>query len=202
MFFVRWIPTFLAFPLAGVLAMLIVGPNRNPLTALAVGAIVGGIVGGAQWLALGRLVDWRWAVGTLVAVAVASPISMFAVGSPVTTLAAVLTGLFTGIAAGAAQAPVLRRGWRVGLIWTATVGISWSAAWAITSVVIIDLDRGHAVFGSSGALVATIVTGVVLRFILAPRLRRVPTDPSDASPVMDAAASIIAATNAATRKER
>ncbi|GAA1992115.1 hypothetical protein [Microbacterium pumilum] len=202
MFFLRWIPTFLAFPLAGLLATLVAGPSRSPLTALAVGAIVGAVVGGAQWLALGRLVDWRWAVGTLGAVAVSSAISMFVVGPPVTTVAGMVTGLITGVAVGAAQAPVLRRGWRIGLVWTATVGVSWAAAWGITSVVIVDLDRGHAVFGSSGALVATIVTGVVLRLILAPRLRRVPRDPSETTPAMDAAASVIAATTATTRKDR
>ena len=52
--------------------MVIVGPNRIPLTALAVGAIVGAIVGAAQWLALGRTVGWRWGVGTLGAVALGS----------------------------------------------------------------------------------------------------------------------------------
>jgi len=204
MFFVRWIPTFLAFPLAGWLAMLLVGPNRSPLTALAVGAIVGAILGAAQWLALGRLVDWRWAAGTLVAVAVGSVVSMLAVGSPVTPVAALVTGLITGTLLGAAQGLVLRRvirgRLRVVFVWTATVGASWAVAWLITSMVIVDLDRGHGVFGSSGAIVATIATGVVLRLILGRRVRREPTDP-DQAPVMGAAASIIAATNATTRKD-
>jgi hypothetical protein len=201
MFFLRWIPTFLAFPLAGLLAMTVVGPNRNALTALAVGAIAGGIVGGAQWLALGRLVDWRWAVLTLAAVAAGSVVSMLVVGPPVTSIAALVTGLITGSAAGGAQGPLLHRGARIALAWAATVGLSWGAAWLVTSMVIVDLDRGHAVFGSSGALIATVVTGIVLRVMLASRLRRAPSGPSETTPPMDAAASVIAATNASTRKE-
>jgi MFS family permease len=178
MFFVRWIPTFLAFPLAGLLAMFIVGPNQNPLTALAVGAIAGAVIGAAQWLALGRLTDWRWAVGTLVAVIVGSTLSMLVVGPAVTPLAATITGLITGIAVGAAQGVVLRRTLRdrlrVVLIWTATVGASWAVAWLITSFVIVDLNRGHAVFGSSGAIIATVATGIVLRLLLGARARRAP----------------------------
>jgi hypothetical protein len=203
MFFLRWIPTFLAFPLAGWLAMLVVGPNRSPLTALAVGAIAGAVVGAAQWLALGRLVDWRWAVGTVAAVAGGSLISMVAVGSPVTPAAATVTGLITGTVVGVVQGLVLRSSLRgrarIVLIWTATVGTSWAAAWLITSTVIVDLERGHAVFGASGAIVATVVTGIVLRLILGRRVRRGPADP-DKAPAMGAAAGVIAATNAATRK--
>ncbi|GAA1959347.1 hypothetical protein [Agromyces allii] len=176
----RWIPTFLAFPLGGLLAMLVVGPVSDPLTAIAAGAIAGAVLGAAQWLALGRAVDWRWLVATSVAFGVGSAAAVALFGPPVTPVAAALTGLVTGLVVGAAQAAVVgaRRGGdagvragrlRVGLVWAAVVALAWAAAWIITSFVIIDLDRGHVVFGSSGAVVATVVTGLVLRRILGPR---------------------------------
>ncbi len=149
------------------------------------------------------MAGWRWAVGTLGAVAVGSVISMLVVASPVTPIAALVTGVITGALLGAVQAVVLRRALRaklrIVLIWTATVALSWAGAWVVTSLVIVDLDRSHAVFGASGALVATVVTGVVLRILLGDRARRAPRDP-DTTPAMGAAASIIAATNSATRK--
>ena len=51
----RWLPTFLAFPLGGFLSLLIFGSSASPLTALGGGVIVGAAIGGAQWLALGRV---------------------------------------------------------------------------------------------------------------------------------------------------
>ncbi|WP_395245264.1 hypothetical protein ACGGZK_05520 [Agromyces sp. MMS24-K17] len=168
----RWIPTFLAFPLGGLLAGLAVGSVADPLMALAAGAIVGAVVGGAQWLALGRAVDWRWPVATTLGVAGGSAVSVALIGPPVTTVAAALTGLVAGLAVGAAQALALGRGIRTGMLWAVAVSLAWAAAWTVTSLVIVDLDRGHAVFGASGAIVATLATGLVLRRILGPRAAR------------------------------
>ena len=36
----------------------------------------------------------------------------------------------------------------------------WALAWLTTSAVIVDIDRGYAVFGSSGAAVVTVLTGL------------------------------------------
>ena len=202
----RWLPTFLAFPLAGLIAMLTVGSSTGPLTALAAGAIVGAIVGGAQWLALGRATNWRWGAGTLGAVAIGSMISMSVVGAPVTPLAASITGLITGTLVGLAQGFVLvrrgRRRLRRLLLWVATVAVSWTAGWFLTSAVIVDLDRGHAVFGSSGALLVTVVTGVVLRLVLGPRVRPTPGGRDlEHDKTMDAAASVISGLTAKPGKD-
>ncbi|KQM80915.1 hypothetical protein [Agromyces sp. Leaf222] len=180
----RWIPTFLAFPLGGLLAMLTVGSVADPLTGLAAGAIAGAVVGGAQWLALGRADDWRWLVATVVGLAGGAAVSVALFGPPVTPAAAALTGLVTGVLVGGAQAVALGARLRVGALWAATVAAAWAAAWTITALVIVDLDRGHVVFGSSGALVATILTGLVLRRILGPRNARRAARPS---PVVDVA---------------
>lgn len=168
----RWIPTLLAFPLGGLVSMLLLGGVDDPLTAVVSGAIVGAAVGGAQWLALGRLVGRRWLALTVGAVAIGGLAAFLVVGAPVTTTAAVVTGLVTGLSVGVAQGIALGRGPGVAVIWSAVVALSWGLGWLITSFVIVDLDRGHAVFGSSGAAVVTILTGIALRAIVGPRRDR------------------------------
>ena len=62
---------------------------------------------------------------------------------------------------------------------------SWTLGWIMTSFVIVDLDRGHFVFGSSGAVVATVITGVVLRAILGRRVRLAGASAEDVAPVAE-----------------
>ena len=51
MTFKRWLPTFLAFPLGGLLAIETVGSLDGPLAAAAGGLLAGAVIGGGQWLA-------------------------------------------------------------------------------------------------------------------------------------------------------
>ena len=61
---------------------------------------------------------------------------------------------------GAAQSALLPR---AAALWTAVTAGGWALAWLVTSQVIVDIERGHAVFGSSGAVVVTVLTGLTLR---------------------------------------
>ncbi|SFS07792.1 hypothetical protein SAMN04487846_2286 [Microbacterium sp. cf046] len=187
MSFLRWIPTFLAFPLSGLAAMLLFGSVGSPLVAAAGGLLTGAVIGGAQWLALGRAVNWLWLVGSSAAVSVGMSLSVAVAGAPTTPAAAITAGAITGLLLGGVQGVLLRRGLPVAALWTALVGLSWTLGWIITSFVIVDIDRGHIVFGASGALVATVITGVALRLILGPRTRRVADHPAADSAVTDAA---------------
>lgn len=152
MTFKRWIPTFLAFPLGGLIAINTVGSVDSPLTAMAGGLVAGTVIGAAQALALRT--RRRWIPLTAIAMAAGGALAQ-ALGVDVVT-----TGLLTGAAIGAAQATELRRG---RLEWVAASAVAWSLGWLITSEVIVDLERGYVVFGSSGALAATLLTGVALR---------------------------------------
>lgn len=168
----RWLPTFLAYPLGGLIAMLLLGSAMTPWAAVLGGTIVGAVVGAAQWLALRPAVGPRWIIATVIAVPVGAITAALVVGPPVTAPAAALTGAIIGAAAGIAQAFALPASIWPRVAWAATVAVSWTAGWLITSAVIVDLDRGHFIFGSSGAAVVTIVTGVVLRSILGARPRK------------------------------
>jgi hypothetical protein len=160
----RWLPTFLAFPLGGLLAIEIVGGLDSPLAGAAGGAITGAVLGLAQWLALrpygvGR--DWIAVTTAATAVGMATAAAVTGAGTQVLDL--VVMGAVAGAAVGAAQSPLLTDSSQAAAAWTVVTATAWAVGWLITSQVIVDLDRGHHVFGSSGAIVATLLTGLALR---------------------------------------
>src|SRR3954447_19723960 len=68
MTFKRWLPTFLAFPLGGLLTIETVGSLHGPLSAAAGGLLAGAVIGTGQWLALRtRGIGPRWIAHTAVA---------------------------------------------------------------------------------------------------------------------------------------
>jgi hypothetical protein len=164
-FLKRWLPTFLGFPVGGFFAILAIGSLDTPAVAAAGGLIAGTVIGGAQWLALRpRGIGWRWIALTAAAMAAGSSVSVAVTGAGTERADVLLAGLLTGAAVGAAQSSLLPRG---AALWTAISAVAWSLAWLTTSFVIVDIERGYAVFGSSGALVATILTGLALTRLLA-----------------------------------
>jgi hypothetical protein len=179
----RWLPTFLAFPLGGFLSLLVFGSSASLLTALGGGVIVGAAIGGAQWLALGRVAGWRWFAATTIAVAVGNTVAWLVIGPPTTLPAAAMTGLLVGSLLGIAQALALTVRPLARVTWAVTAAVSWTLGWTITALVIVDLDRGHFIFGSSGAIVATVITGVVLRVLLGRRVRPEPESASVSAPI-------------------
>ena len=160
--FKRWLPTFLAFPIGGYLAYGTIGSVDGPASAAAAGLIAGAVIGAGQWLALrGEGIDARWAAVTAAAMTAGVTVATLITGAGTETADLVLTGAVAGTAVGAAQAALLGSG---RLAWTAVTGGSWALAWIISSAVLAqNADQGFVIFGSSGALVATILTGLALR---------------------------------------
>lgn len=169
MSFLRWTPSFLGFPLGGWLALQLVGSANSPLTAAVAGAIAGTLIGAAQWLALRPAVSWHLIAASTLGMGAGSALAATATGSATTVGALAMTGLIAGAAVGLGQGLALRRGWQVTALWTVTVGASWALGWTVTANVIVDADRGYVAFGSSGAVVVTVITGLVLRRVLGAR---------------------------------
>jgi hypothetical protein len=168
MSFTRWLPTFLGFPLGGFLAIESVGSLDDPVSAAAGGLLAGAVIGVAQWLALrSRGIGPRWIGYTAVAMAAGAALAAAVTGAGTDVPDVMLAGLVTGAAVGAAQSTLLPRGPRVAAAWTAVTSAGWSLGWLTTSAVIVDIERGHHSFGSSGAVVVTILTGLTLRRIFA-----------------------------------
>jgi hypothetical protein len=163
MSFYRWLPTFLAFPLGGLLAIEIVGGLDGPLAGAAGGAITGAVVGLAQWLALRPYVGRDWIAVTAAATAFGMATAAAVTGAGTQVVDVVVTGAVAGAVLGAAQSILLTDSRRAAAAWTVVTATAWAVGWLITSQVIVDLDRGHHVFGSTGAIVATLLTGLALR---------------------------------------
>jgi hypothetical protein len=161
MTFTRWLPTFLAFPLGGLIAIETVGSVHDPLSAAAAGLLAGAVIGSGQWLALrARGVGRRWIAYTAAAMAAGSALAAALTGSGTELADVMLAGLVTGAAVGGAQSRLLGRGAGA---WVAATAAAWSLGWLATWLTIVDIERGYAVFGSSGAIVATLLTGLALR---------------------------------------
>jgi hypothetical protein len=178
--FLRWLPTFLAFPAAGLLTISTIGPLRSPVAGLVGGAVAGAVLGGAQWLALRTSAVTRaWWLATIVGAALGTAIGVAVTGAGTSTSDLVVRGLVTGAVLGLVQGAAVRRPPLRIAAWTATTSLAWGIGWLATANVIVDADRGFVVFGSSGALLATILTGLALPLLLG--RSTITTAPSDTS---------------------
>jgi hypothetical protein len=165
----RWLPTFLGFPLGGFVALTTVGSLDNPLSAAAGGLLAGAVIGAGQWLALrSDGIGRRWIGYTAAAMAAGTALAAGVTGAGTELADLMLTGLIAGAAVGAAQSTLLVRTRLAATAWTAVTAASWSVAWLATwAVVGLNADQGFFVFGASGALVATVLTGLALRSMVA-----------------------------------
>jgi hypothetical protein len=160
----RWMPTFLAFRFAGLAARAVVG-NVSDLSAAAIGgAVAGTVIGAAQSLPRAVPVQqrWRWVVASALGLAAGLSLGAASVGYRTDTASLAVMGAGSGLGLGIAQAasmagPASRR-----VAWAAAMPALWALGWWITANVIVDVDRQHANFGASGALVVTLLSGIVL----------------------------------------
>lgn len=178
-FWPLWLPTFLGFPIGGLIASLLVGPVQTPFAALVGGAVAGTFIGLAQWLALHRLygVTWLWSLASSLGMAVGLGLGVSLIGTGTGTLDLLTRGLVTGLGVGAAQAYLLRKLVPI-WVWTLTVGILWALAWPITKLVIAgSIGNNYTVFGASGALFFTVLSGLMLSRMAATQRRAAPPAP-------------------------
>jgi Fe2+ transport system protein FeoA len=154
----RWIPSFLAFPLGGWLAIALIGSMERPIAAAAGGLLTGAVLGAAQWLALQPThVGRRWIVATAAAMSAGSALAAAVTGGGTEVADLMLFGLIAGTTVGAAQAALLGRP-----EWVAVTGASWALGWLATASIGVDVERGYIVFGASGAILVTLLTGLAL----------------------------------------
>ena len=177
--FLRWLATFIAFPIGSLLAVSTVGSVTGPLTAALGGLIVGAVLGFAQWLALrpSGLSPW-WIAVTSGSLGVGTAVGVAVTGAGTTVAALAILGAFAGGAVGLAQGSfraITGGTWADAAIWTVAMAGAWTIGWLITSRVIIDAERGYVTFGSSGAVVATLLTGLLVRRVILPRVEKATT---------------------------
>jgi hypothetical protein len=159
--YAKWVVVFLAYPIAGFLGRLIANPADGFVFAFITAAVAGAILGAAQWLALGRHVSPAlWVGATAVGLGV-SFVIVQALGAT-TNSAAPVIGAVTGLGVGVAQSLVRSDRIPPPAIWIPTMGVAWAIAWVVTTSIRVQANAGWPVVGVSGALVAQLLTGVVL----------------------------------------
>lgn len=164
---IRWTPTFLAFPIGGLLAKLIFGSASSVARSVGGGLIVGLVVGLIQYLSLKKYgISTSWVVATAVAATVAALINSYAFVFKFDSASLAGSGLVAGLLIGISQSLSQTRDLKFVTIWTICTAIAWSLAWFITSKVIVDPEAQYHVYGSSGALLTTLGLGLVLKYIL------------------------------------
>lgn len=160
---VRWLPTFLGFPLGGLLAEL-VGPVDGLGPALAGGAVTGVVLGAVQsWgLAPNGPATRAWVAATGVGLAVGLAAGAATVDYSTGAGDLALQGAICGLAVGVAQAVTLRS--RLGALawaWAPWCCAVWALGWTITAAIGVDVERRYTVFGSSGAITVTVLSAIL-----------------------------------------
>jgi hypothetical protein len=164
---IRWIPTLLAFPLGGAIAKITFGGASNLGKSVGGGLIVGVTVGLIQFIALKKYgVSSSWITATAIATVLAAVINSYSFSFKFDSASLTGSGLVAGLLVGIAQSLSQSRDLKFVFVWSFSTMIAWALAWFITSKVIVDPEAQYQIFGSSGALVATIGLGVVLKFAL------------------------------------
>lgn len=152
----RWLLVLPAFPLSGLLVSSTIGPIDSPVPAVVGGAVVGLAVGAAQLLGLrgrARILPWLAASGLGGGLGLLAGSAV--VGYAITLPALAAQGLVTGALIGIAQAVVLSRPARR-IVWAFGVAAVWTLGWVTTTLIGVDVEQQFAVFGASGALLASI----------------------------------------------
>jgi hypothetical protein len=157
----RWLPTFVGFPLGGLAAEIVAGPVDGLGPALLAGAVTGLVLGAVQSWGMGSHGPpaWRWIAATAVGLAAGLALGSAAVGYGTGLSDLVVQGAICGLAVGGAQALTLRG--RAAFLWAPVLSALWALGWAVTTAIGIDVETQYAVFGSSGALVVTAATAVL-----------------------------------------
>ncbi|HEY6568248.1 MAG TPA: hypothetical protein VI341_12095 [Actinomycetota bacterium] len=161
-----WCASFFGFPVGGLVAEAIVGPIDAIWVAVAAGAIAGLAIGTAQWLVLRAIgIDARWIAFTAAGLALGLGIgvAIFDYGTSIGDLA--VLGAVSGLGVGAAQWVVLRDRVGASFLWIPAIAAFWALGWTITTSIGVDVESKWAVFGASGAITVTLLSGGLLWFL-------------------------------------
>ena len=142
------------------------------------GAVAGGVIGTAQWLALRRIgADVRWVGATALGLAAGLGLgfAIFEYGDTAGEMAVV--GAVSGLGIGVAQwwplrGFVARPAW----LWIPAAAVAWALGWSVTTAIGVDPDDRWANPGLSGAATITVLLGLVLWMLVSTEGRDAASD--------------------------
>ena len=162
----RWLAVALAFPVAGYIGWMVGGRVDAIGAALVGGALTGAGLGAVQWWAangaLGRAAAWIGASAVGYAVGLAAGAALVGYDTDLASLAAM--GFVTGAVLGGAQGLVLAREGRRGLAlpWALAMPVLFALGWCASTGIGVDVADQFTVFGAAGAIVFTLLSGLLL----------------------------------------
>ena len=162
----RWMAVWPAFPVAGYIGWKVGGRVDAVDAALVGGAITGAGLAAVEWWAgmgaLARPAPWIGSSAAGYAVGLAAGAALVSYETDLGALA--LMGMVSGTALGAAQGLVLvRQGRRrLALPWALAMPALFALGWSVASVTGIGVDDQFTVFGAGGALLFTLLSGLLL----------------------------------------
>ena len=163
-----WTTGFLALPVGGYAGTLITGRIDDLLSAVTGGAAAGLIIGTVQALTSShRVRPVTWIPATVLCMSAGLALGAAAAGYRTGLPDLVLMGALNGLVLGVAQALALprqlgRRRW----FWAAAIPALWSLGWTVTTLANIAVDQQFIVFGASGAVLVTAMTGLIMNRLL------------------------------------
>jgi hypothetical protein len=181
-----WTAGFLAFPVAGLAGTAVAGRVDSPVAALLGGAVTGLVIGAGQALASSRRLDpRRWIPATTIGMGLGLLLGAATVGYRTSLADLALMGALTGLGLGVAQAIALPRHTQLRWAWAAALPFLWALGWTVTTLAMVTVDEQFTVFGASGAVTFSALSGLLLHRLLPHRTDaspdRAPT-PSPATP--------------------
>jgi hypothetical protein len=161
----RWVAVGFAFPVAGYIGWKVGGRVDAVDAALLGGALTGAGLGAVEWWAaegaLGRAVPWIGFSAVAYAVGLATGAELVGHDTDLGSLA--VMGLVSGAVLGVAQGLLLARQHRtLALPWAAGMPVLFALGWCASSGIGVDVDDQFTVFGAAGAVVFTLLSGLLL----------------------------------------
>ena len=162
----RWVAVALAFPIAGLIGWAIGGRVDSVVPALVGGALTGAGLGAVQWWAakgaLGRAAAWIGSSAVGYAAGLAAGAALVGYDTDLGALATMgaVSGLVLGAAQGLALAAQGRT--RLAVAWATAMPVLFTLGWSVTTAGGISVENQFTVFGAYGAVVFTLLSGLVL----------------------------------------
>ena len=162
-----WTAGFLAFPIAGVVGRVVAGRVDSPIAALLAGLVTGAVIGAGQWLvSRRRLRPVPWILATALGMGLGLLLGGTVVGFRTSLADLAVMGALTGVVLGVAQTLALpvqtrRRWW-----WAVAMPLLWAVGWTITALAGIPVEEQLTIFGASGAVTFSALSGLLLNRLL------------------------------------
>ena len=165
-----WTAGFLALSIAGVAGGTVAGRVDGPTAALVAGLITGAVIGAGQCLASrGRLRLVPWVLATALGMGLGLLLGATVVRFQTSLLDVAVMGALTGVVLGVAQTLALPAHTRRGWWWAAATPPLWALGWTVTTLAGIPVEEQFTIFGASGAVTFSALSGLLLYGLLLPR---------------------------------